>query len=79
MRKVTAGLFGSIDGVVEAPNEWQSAFDEEMGAKLSRMLEEQDAMLLGRVTWAIRQLHQQHAKVRRLHHPRLRRPVAEQR
>ena len=51
MRKVTAGLFSSIDGVVQAPNEWQSAFDEEMGATLSRMLDEQDAVLLGRVTF----------------------------
>lgn len=51
MRKVTAGLFSSLDGVVEAPNEWQPAFDEEMGAALSRMLEEQDAVLLGRVTF----------------------------
>jgi dihydrofolate reductase len=51
MRKVTAGLFSSIDGVIEAPNEWQPAFDEEMGAALSRMLEEQDAVLLGRVTF----------------------------
>jgi dihydrofolate reductase len=51
MRKVTAGLFSSIDGVVEAPDEWQPAFDEEMGAVLSRTLEEQDAVLLGRVTY----------------------------
>ena len=51
MRKVTAGLFSSIDGVVEAPDQWQPAFDEEMGASLSRMLEEQDAVLLGRVTF----------------------------
>jgi dihydrofolate reductase len=51
MRKITAGLFSSIDGVVEAPNEWQPAFDEEMGAVLSRMLDEQDAVLLGRVTF----------------------------
>ena len=51
MRKVTAGLFSSIDGVVQAPNEWQPAFDEEMGATLSRMLDEQDAVLLGRVTF----------------------------
>jgi dihydrofolate reductase len=50
MRKVTAGLFSSIDGVVEAPDQWQPAFDDEMGAALSRMLEEQDAVLLGRVT-----------------------------
>ena len=51
MRKVTAGLFSSIDGVVQAPNEWQPAFDDEMGAALSRTLEEQDAVLLGRVTF----------------------------
>ena len=51
MRKVVAGLFSSIDGVVEAPNEWQPAFDDDMGAVLSRMLDEQDAVLLGRVTF----------------------------
>ena len=52
MRKVTAGLFSTIDGVVEAPDQWQTAFDDEMGAALSRMLEEQDAVLLGRVTFS---------------------------
>src|SRR5262245_7221677 len=52
MRKVTAGLFTSLDGVAEAPNEWQFAFDDEMGAAMSRMLEEQDAVLLGRVTYS---------------------------
>jgi dihydrofolate reductase len=51
MRKVYAGLFSSLDGVVEAPNEWQPSFDEEMGAALSRMLDVQDAVLLGRVTF----------------------------
>jgi dihydrofolate reductase len=51
MRKVVAGLFSSIDGVVEAPDKWQLSFDEEMGAVLSRMLAEQDAVLLGRVTF----------------------------
>ncbi|HEY6597592.1 MAG TPA: dihydrofolate reductase family protein [Asanoa sp.] len=51
MRKVYAALFSSIDGVVEAPNEWQPTFDEEMGAAMSRMLDEQDAVLLGRVTF----------------------------
>jgi dihydrofolate reductase len=51
MRKVYAGLFSSIDGVVEAPNEWQPAFDEEMGAALGKMLDGQDAVLLGRVTF----------------------------
>ena len=51
MRKVFAGLFTSIDGVVEAPNEWQPGFDEQMGAALSRMMADQDAVLLGRVTF----------------------------
>jgi dihydrofolate reductase len=51
MRKVTASLFSTVDGVVEAPNEWQFAFDDEMGAAMSRTLQEQDAVLLGRVTY----------------------------
>lgn len=51
MRKVYAGLFSSIDNVVEAPNEWQPAFDEEMGAALGAMVADQDAVLLGRVTF----------------------------
>ena len=37
--------------MVQAPNEWQPAFDEEMGAALSRMLDGQDAVLLGRATF----------------------------
>ena len=51
MRKVAAGLFSSIDGVVEAPTECQPGVDEEIGAALQRMLDEQDAVLLGRVTF----------------------------
>jgi dihydrofolate reductase len=51
MRKVFAGLFSSLDGVVEAPDQWQPSFDEEMGAALSRMVDEQDAVMLGRVTY----------------------------
>jgi dihydrofolate reductase len=51
MRKVVASLFSSLDGVVEAPNEWQFAFDDEMGAAMSRILDETDAVLLGRVTY----------------------------
>ena len=52
MRKVFAALFSSVDGVVEAPNEWQTTFDEEMGTAMMRMLDEQDAVLLGRVTYS---------------------------
>jgi hypothetical protein len=49
MRKVAAGLFSSIDGVVEAPNEWQPRFDEEMGAVLSRMCRLQHPRFCGSV------------------------------
>jgi dihydrofolate reductase len=51
MRKVIASLFSTLDGVVEAPNEWQFAFDDEMGAAMSRTLDALDAVLLGRVTY----------------------------
>lgn len=56
MRKVTAGLFHSIDGVVEAPNLWQfDAFDDELGAALGAMMASTDTVLLGRIgyeAWA---------------------------
>lgn len=49
MRKVTAGLFHSIDGVVEAPDQWQfDAFDDELGALLGTTLGVTDTVLLGR-------------------------------
>ncbi|MGW1069055.1 dihydrofolate reductase family protein [Streptomyces aureus] len=51
MRKVVSGLFVSLDGVVQSPNEWQFAFDEEMGAELGKALESADTILLGRVTF----------------------------
>lgn len=50
MRKVTAGLFYSLDGVVEAPHLWQfDSFDEELGAGMAEMIERTDTVLLGRV------------------------------
>ncbi|MDQ3591595.1 MAG: dihydrofolate reductase family protein [Actinomycetota bacterium] len=50
MRKVTAGLFHSLDGVVEAPNLWQfDSFDDELGAELTGMIDRVDTVLLGRV------------------------------
>lgn len=51
MRKVVSGLFISLDGVVEAPDQWQYEFDDEMGAVLSATLETTDTVLLGRVTY----------------------------
>ncbi len=51
MRKVVAGLFMSLDGVVEAPDKWQEHFDEDMGEAMMQQLTSQDAVLLGRVTY----------------------------
>lgn len=50
MRKVTAGLFSSVDGVVEDPFLWQfDSFDAELGAGMGEMMGRIDAGLLGRV------------------------------
>ena len=50
MRKVTAGLFHSIDGVVEAPNVFQfDSFDDDLGALLGGITKAVDTVLLGRV------------------------------
>ena len=50
MRKVTAGLFYSLDGVVESPNLWQfDSFDDEMGQEMGAMMSRVDTVLLGRV------------------------------
>jgi dihydrofolate reductase len=51
MRKVVAGLFMTLDGVVESPGSWQEHFDEEMGEAMMEQLTSQDAVLLGRVTY----------------------------
>lgn len=50
MRKVTAGLFSSVDGVVEDPFLWQfDSFDAELGAGMGEMMGRIDAGILGRV------------------------------
>src|SRR5205085_7341450 len=51
MRKVVAGLFMTLDGVVESPGTWQEHFDEDMGQAMMEQLTSQDAVLLGRVTY----------------------------
>jgi dihydrofolate reductase len=52
MRKIVAGLFISLDGVVEAPQEWQmDLMDDEAGADIQRGLDEADTILLGRRTF----------------------------
>ncbi|WP_440709555.1 dihydrofolate reductase family protein [Herbiconiux sp. YIM B11900] len=50
MRKLTAGLFMSLDGVVESPNLWQfDSFDDELGALMGAMIGSVDTAILGRV------------------------------
>ena len=50
MRKLTAGLFHSVDGVVEAPFKFQfDSFDDELGAEMTHVLDATDAVILGRV------------------------------
>ncbi len=52
MRKVTAGLFLSLDGVTESPEKWQLPyFNDEMGEAVGAAMAAADAMLLGRVTY----------------------------
>lgn len=51
MRKVTAWLFSTVDGVVEAPDQWQFDFDEQMGEALGGLQETQDTILMGRNTF----------------------------
>lgn len=52
MRKLTAGLFHSIDGVVSEPNLWQfDSFDEDLGKGMTGMMERVDTVLLGRVSY----------------------------
>ena len=49
MRKLTAGLFMSLDGVVESPNLWQfDSFDNELGASMGAMMGSVDTAILGR-------------------------------
>jgi dihydrofolate reductase len=52
MRKITAGLFISLDGVVEAPDQWHFPYyNDEMGAAVDATLGAADTMLFGRTTY----------------------------
>lgn len=52
MRKIVAGLFISLDGVTEAPDQWHFPyFNDEMGRAVGANMERSDALLLGRVTY----------------------------
>ncbi len=50
MRTLSAGLFMSLDGVVEAPNLWQfDSFDDELGQQMGAMMGRIDTAILGRI------------------------------
>ena len=52
MTRIAAGLFISLDGVVEAPEQWQLPyFNEEMGAAIAQQLATAETLLLGRHTY----------------------------
>ncbi len=52
MRKIVAGLFMSLDGVIESPDKWHFPyFNNEMGQFLGSQMAAADTMLLGRQTY----------------------------
>lgn len=52
MRKIVAGLYVSMDGVVESPETWHFPYmNQEMGAAVMAIQAEADTLLLGRVTY----------------------------
>jgi dihydrofolate reductase len=52
MRRIVAGLFMSLDGVVESPDKWSFPyFNDEVGQVIQSQMDASDAMLLGRRTY----------------------------
>src|SRR3712207_1812804 len=52
MRKVVASEFLSLDGVMEAPDQWHFPyFDDEMGEAIEEGFAASDAMMMGRVNY----------------------------
>jgi dihydrofolate reductase len=52
MRKIVAGLFISLDGAVETPEQWHFPyFSDDMGAVVDGQMADSDTMLLGRNTY----------------------------
>jgi dihydrofolate reductase len=53
-RKIVAGLFISLDGVVEAPEKWHFPYlNEEMEAAVQHLYAEADTLLMGRATYEV--------------------------
>ena len=52
MRKLIAGLFSTLDGVVESPEKWSMPYmDAEAGQALAQVFSESDTALMGRKTY----------------------------
>ena len=52
MRKISAGLFISLDGVIEAPDKWSFPYmTDEIGQTIGMLIGEGDTLLLGRRTY----------------------------
>ncbi|MEU6208239.1 dihydrofolate reductase, partial [Micromonospora musae] len=52
MKRIVAGLFVALDGVVEAPDQWHFPYyNDEMGAAVGTTLAGADTMLFGRKTY----------------------------
>jgi dihydrofolate reductase len=52
VRKIVAGLFMSLDGVVEAPENWTGPyFNDEIGREIGSVMAGGDTMLMGRKTY----------------------------
>jgi dihydrofolate reductase len=52
MGKIVSNFFMSLDGVVEAPDQWHTPyFNEEMGTAIGRGMETNRAFLMGRVLY----------------------------
>ena len=52
MRKIAAGLFVSLDGVVESPEQWTGPyFNDQVGQAVGALMAPNDALLLGRTTY----------------------------
>jgi dihydrofolate reductase len=52
LRKIVAAEFVSLDGVMEAPDQWQFPyFNDEMGQVIEESFAASDAMLMGRVLY----------------------------
>ena len=52
MRKIIAGLFTSLDGVVESPEKWTGPyFNDQVGQAVGTLMATNDTLLLGRMTY----------------------------